>query len=149
MSKRFSSLPSGKEFKLDLSSYDQLPFPEGGFLNDKTVFKKLEGELQSSGKKVNAIESDTGKGVFIGDWEVIVVVPDHWDHLAEEMRDLIAQTSDERLGGLYKILQTRGWNQRIFPLSTRNVDSEVKFHIMHAVGIETVERREGRIISVS
>ena len=52
---------------------------------------------------------------------------DHWDKMASFMRDLFLQTDDERIGAVYKKLHAAGWDQREFPLSTRNADKEIKW----------------------
>lgn len=151
MTQRFSQLLGGDEFTLDLSGYDPLPFPEVDRLNNETVFIKLADALTLNRRKINAIEKETGKVAFIDDWSVIKkekIPEDHWTWLASSIRNLIGQTSDERLHVLYQKFYGKGWSKRKFPLSTRNADVEVKYAVLHAVAIETIERREGRIPSV-
>ena len=67
----FRDLLAGKEFRLDLSGYDHLPFPEIGRLNTDTVFIKLEQDVTHDSVKANAIEKHNGKLAWIGEWYVI------------------------------------------------------------------------------
>ena len=67
---------------------------------------------------------------------------DHWDKMASFMRDLFLQTDDERIGAVYKKLHAAGWDQREFPLSTRNADKEIKWAVLDAIAIEIIDRRE-------
>ena len=78
------------------------------------------------------------------------VLNNHWSAVGDIFRKYMLQVSDERLGGLYKKLHSEGWaNERTMPLSTRNADEKIKNEIMHCMSVEIIERREGRIPSVS
>lgn len=74
---------------------------------------------------------------------------EHWIGLGLQLKQYMKQVTDARLKDLYDKLFGAGWAKpRTFPLSTRNADEELKFLMMEAVSIETIERREGRIPSV-
>ena len=67
-----------------------------------------------------------------------------WEMLARDFLSFFNQMSDERLLKLYQDLLAKGWNTRVFPLSTRNGESEIKYMVFQAISVEVVERREGR-----
>lgn len=74
---------------------------------------------------------------------------DHWNSLADQLRDFMAQVTDARLDELYQKLYRQGWAEpRPMPLSTRNADSEIRHLVIQTVSIEQIERREGRIPKV-
>ena len=74
---------------------------------------------------------------------------DHWNSLADQLRDYMTQVTDTRLDELYRKLYQQGWAEpRPMPLSTRNADHEVRYLVMQAVSVEIIERREGRIPKV-
>jgi hypothetical protein len=69
---------------------------------------------------------------------------DHWDNLAMSLRNLFAQTDDERLAQLYRKLLGKGWNNRIFPLSTKNCESEMTYAVLDAISHEMIEREKSK-----
>jgi len=68
------------------------------------------------------------------------IVIGHWSDLEHRLRKLVSWSDDGKLQALYQKLYRLGWNNQIFPLSTRNADVEVKYAIFHAIANETIER---------
>lgn len=74
---------------------------------------------------------------------------DHWDSLADQLRDYVTQVTDTRLTELHQKLYQQGWTEpRPMPLSTRNADHEVRYLVMQTIGVEQIERLGGRIPKV-
>jgi hypothetical protein len=68
-------------------------------------------------------------------------ISDHWDSLASNLREYMAQVTDERLKALCGTLYDAGWSQYgPYPLSTRNADQEVKRAVFEAIAVELSKR---------